>query len=502
MAIIDIDTVKKQPSIRHNLILSFTSSEEIIQFNKDCELVTEYSRAEVIHKKFSETLLLPEYIKQWKSHLQKIQGTMEVNEFILPLKTKSNAVYQITWNGFCIKDEKGALTNICLFGTTQSTPPRLSEPKAPSPTIQDDVQKIEPFTIPDSKYPAFPRALAPDQEKNVDLPLEPIEQSSTSSEIIEEYRSTFSSMIEKIIGNTSNQLNAMSEMMKDLIRKYDSLTNRLIELEKNHENQERHLTFLENEYHKPRETTNGPIVEKNGTLIKQSGTEKKSRFFSDPFGYVRQRRDLDMKIHELENRKKELETAEAQFLNEKKIFDTRIQEFSNWRDKLEQLEMEIEKRRQELMKQDQLFITETPPVPLEDHPVQPEGVESSSSEMPEYYQSLDNIPQSAAIVQRGILKQINTSFAELIGYPMQEIMERNFFDFIAVEGLAEIERYYLHRLKGESITSYKTVFSTKENQKVFVEVTVKPTIYNGEKAEIAIITGLDSKKHEEQKSSV
>jgi PAS domain S-box-containing protein len=502
MAAIDTETEEKQPSMRRNLILSFTCSEEIIQFNKDCELVTEYPRNEVIHKKFGEMLLPPEYLTQWKARLQRIQETLEVNEFTLPLKTRSNTAFQVTWNGFCIKDEKGALTNICLLGTTQSSPAISSEPRSPGSLKQDTAQEKDTCTIPDTNYSGFPRTLTQNQEKNMDLPLEPISLSSTSSEITEEYRSTFSNILEKIIGNTSDQLNAMSEMMKDLIRKYDSLTNRLVELEKNHENQGQHLTFLENEYHKSRETKNEPFVEKNDLPTKESGTEKKSRFFSDPFGYKRQHRDLDIKIHELENRKKELEAIEAQVLNEKNIFNARIDEFSQWRDKLEQLEMEIEKRRQELIKHDELFMIETSPVPIEEPPVKPESVESTSSEMPEYHQILDNIPQSAAIVQRGILKQINTSFAELIGYPMQEIMERNFFDFIAVEGLAEIERYYLHRLKGESITSYKTVFSTKENQKVLVEVTVKPTIYNGEKAEIAIIIGLDPKKHEEQKSSV
>ena len=206
-----------------------------------------------------------------------------------------------------------------------------------------------------------------------------------------------------------------------------------------------------------------------------------------------------MKIHELMSRKKELDESEAQFLNEKKIFDTRIEEFSQWRYKLEQLEMEIEKRRQELNRQDQVFFKEMQPLSLETQLVEQENNDRDAPDTPDYHQILDKIPQSAVIVQRGILKQINTSFAELIGYPVHEIMEKNFFDFIADEGLAEIEKYYLHRLKGVSITSYKTVISTKENDKVYVEVSVKPTSYNGEKAEIAIITGLETKKQGEQK---
>jgi PAS domain S-box-containing protein len=111
-----------------------------------------------------------------------------------------------------------------------------------------------------------------------------------------------------------------------------------------------------------------------------------------------------------------------------------------------------------------------------------------------YHELLDKIPQSAAIVQRGILKQINSSFVSLLGYAMDEVVEKNFFDFIALEGLADVEKYYLDRLKGENVTAYKTVFSTKDNNKISVEISIKQTIYNGEKAEIAIISCLDQQE--------
>jgi hypothetical protein len=75
---------------------------------------------------------------------------------------------------------------------------------------------------------------------------------------------------------------------------------------------------------------------------------------------------------------------------------------------------------------------------------------------------------------------------------MDEIVEKSYFDFIALEGLADVEKYYLDRLKGDSVSVYRTVFSTKDDIKIPVEVSIKQTIYNGEKAEIAIITCLES----------
>ena len=67
------------------------------------------------------------------------------------------------------------------------------------------------------------------------------------------------------------------------------------------------------------------------------------------------------------------------------------------------------------------------------------------------------------------------------------------FNFIAPEGLVDLEKYYLGRLKGSNKYTYETVFSTKDNSKIMVEVSIKPTTYNGKKAEIAIIKELKNK---------
>ncbi len=120
-------------------------------------------------------------------------------------------------------------------------------------------------------------------------------------------------------------------------------------------------------------------------------------------------------------------------------------------------------------------------------------VGGSDIETIEHHNVLDKTVQCAAIIQRGILKQINDSFAELVGFETDELMNKSLFDFIAPEGLAGLEKYYLNRLKGSDSYTYGTVFSTKDNSKILVEVSIKPTIYEGKKAEIAIIKELENK---------
>ena len=97
-------------------------------------------------------------------------------------------------------------------------------------------------------------------------------------------------------------------------------------------------------------------------------------------------------------------------------------------------------------------------------------------------------------MKRGILKQVNRSFVELLGYDMNLFLEKSLLDFIAPEGISGIEEYYLRRLKGGVVSNYETVFLTKNDDKMVVRINIKPTTFDGEKAEIAVIKKLDKKE--------
>jgi PAS domain S-box-containing protein len=198
--------------------------------------------------------------------------------------------------------------------------------------------------------------------------------------------------------------------------------------------------------------------------------------------------------HKLDERGKELSELEVKLIQDRKNLDKRIAEFSKWKEKLITLESEIEKRGNELVEQkktlrENSIFSPTKGVRLDGSSIlKKEGSayeESIDREDP--HEILDKIPQCAAIVQRGILKRINSSFAELIGFETDEIVNKSFLDFIAPEGLVGIERYYLNRLQRSGKFTYKTVLSTKNNRKILVEIFIKPTFYDGEKAEITVV---------------
>ena len=500
MTAIDQKENDKGLHTNQELILGLNLSEEIIQFNIECERFTGYMRDEVLHKKISEILLPQESITLWKTLLESIRQTMLVDDFSLPIKTKHDQTYMISWTGFLIKDENGSVKDICLFGKPQKKEEiniQYSDTLATA-SIQlkeENIQTIATEPMPQPKKREMPMKQA--QKKIIFA-----SEKKTGYEAINnaggEYLVKPLETMKKIKQKKSEQLDSMNKSTKELSRKYDTVTRRLAKLEKkdqrlekNHKNLGKHMQLLEKGY--KRHTRKQKNLN-NTTFAEELQKNAEVTFFSDPFGFKRQHRELSLQKQQIEVRTKQLDAFEEQLIKERTTFNARVEEFSRWREKLELLESAIEKRRQELMEQEDVLLERVAITTREPISKKPEIVKSTVPTISNYHELLDKIPHSAAIVQRGILKQINSSFVSLLGYAIDEVVEKSFFDFIALEGLADVEKYYLDRLKGENVSAYKTVFSTKDNNKISVEISIKQTIYNGEKAEIAIITCLNQQE--------
>lgn len=100
---------------------------------------------------------------------------------------------------------------------------------------------------------------------------------------------------------------------------------------------------------------------------------------------------------------------------------------------------------------------------------------------------IDEMNDIVVVVQRGIFKEVSNSFAGFLGYERTELLQKNFFVFIAPRGYGDARKYYLNRLKGVTSNSFRTILLTKTNTEVLVEITVTPTIYNGDSAEFLCI---------------
>jgi PAS domain S-box-containing protein len=583
----------------HDLILSLTQDQEIIQFNKESERFTGFHRDEVLHKKLTDILVPTETASEWSSLLVLIEQNMWIDNFILPIKTKTNQVRMIAWTGFLVKDEQGVAKDICIFGKPIKTelqrppegiPSKDKPPKATpvlqekEPLVDQDVQKTSPSSISqeipypqktEQKSPAnvpepLPSSIPPNtpvlqkkehqgdqdvqkaspstdtekvpppQEKEAKVPLNvqkpvpssTVQEAPTPQEkehlkkhgtrkmifargekkaqdeplpvplgkppvAVEQKQPTATSEFqEKQSGVSSQKLDAILQSLTNLTQKYETALSRIAELEKKEETIEKKQKHPEASPKPQKDLTdsskkNQPSVKPSKTEDTPPPEETHHTFFSDPFGFKRQHSELDIKRKQLELRMKQLESYETRLMKEKDTFHARVAEFSKWQEKLIGLEAEIEKRRQELIQQENTVLEQRPQRIVSQQPTSPIQTRQKNigGDVPPCDdETLEKIPQSAAIIQRGIFKQINTPFLELLGYSMEEIIEKSYFDFIAVEGLADVEKYYLDRLKGDNVSVYQTVFSAKDNTKIPAEVNIKQTVYNGEKAEIAIIT--------------
>lgn len=100
---------------------------------------------------------------------------------------------------------------------------------------------------------------------------------------------------------------------------------------------------------------------------------------------------------------------------------------------------------------------------------------------------IDEMDHIVAVIQRGIFRDISNSFADVLGYERTELLQKNFFVFIAPRGFEDARKYYLNRLKGITTNSFRTVLLTKAQTELPVEITVAPTVYKGDSAEFISI---------------
>ena len=383
------DSVSK---ITNNLVIGISKDGEIIQFNKECQKITGYSRGEVLRRKFFDLLIPKHSQKQWENMFD-LAITKGVDNFKLPWKTRGGNEILISWSSFPLETKEGLIRSICFIG-----------------------KNIE--------IKAYDKFFYDSQRDKLESEIKSQERQGDKEVIFTE--------VDKLIMTESSKSYELGEKLNDLRIKYDIIN--------------RKIKAIENE-------TGKPISD-----------------LSDAFKEFDGKDEYTLKL-----------------IEDKKNLDKRIAEFGKYKEKLIELETEIEKRRNNVMKQEKSLreniLTKRSSL-----------IKDENINMEKYSPNLDEILESAAIVRRGILKQINSSFADLIGFETDEILNRDFIDFVAPEGLANIEQYYLNRLKGIGDSTYDTIFSTKNKGYISVKIKIKPTFYKGEKAEIAIVNKIENQQ--------
>ena len=505
------------------LVVSINKTGKIVQFNKKCEKVSGYSKEEALNKGLIDFLIPESYFEVWGRLFNLARQDKVINDLKLPWLTRNGQEIMISWSSFPIEEIGGETEDICLLGKLI-----ISDNDSKEPIIGhikegiDDKEFLLNFIRAGlKKEEDIDDKIKGAEEKGISFALgnkrivikeassggykdvikNVIDKDTKNISLKEEKESTSTKPIETVKPlKTVKPVETLDEKKLDEIYKltlknYEDIHKTIKDLEKRNDKLEKEKKKLEQIFvsfktpisdikddKKPHKT--GEFIRKKTSTLVNSLSGKKKR------------EELDRMIHELDERKNFLDNLEAQLTREKGDINEQRNEFCKWREKLEFLEDEIEKRRVELVDQEKIFKDQFIDSSRGEvtHAASPESVREMQDV---HHEILDKIPRSAAIVKRGILKQVNPPFIELLGYDTNILLEKSLLDFIAPEGISGIEEYYLSRLKGGVISTYETVFLTKDNNKLAVKVSIKPTIFNGENAEIAVFNKAGNKQEDE-----
>jgi len=170
-------------------------------------------------------------------------------------------------------------------------------------------------------------------------------------------------------------------------------------------------------------------------------------------------------------------------------------------EKLAKLEDELEQKKRGLVKKEET-IREQPSTPLDKtmltEPVYIEHAtplddDTDGKDAATYRILLERIQDPAVVIQRGAFKEVSQPFADLLGYDAAEIVGKRLLDFVVPGGFSSIEKYYLQRLKGKSISGVEIMFLTKDDHKINVNLITKSITFNGEKIDVTIFKKLGGK---------
>ena len=111
---------------------------------------------------------------------------------------------------------------------------------------------------------------------------------------------------------------------------------------------------------------------------------------------------------------------------------------------------------------------------------------------------LKEFPGPMALIQEGEIILINEAALNQLGYTEEEIMGRDFLDFIHPQSFEHVRDLHQKRIAGKSVPDqYETYLSTKSSEAWSCEIRVKKIRYKGKRAFLVNMIGLDQREKKE-----
>jgi PAS domain S-box-containing protein len=112
-----------------------------------------------------------------------------------------------------------------------------------------------------------------------------------------------------------------------------------------------------------------------------------------------------------------------------------------------------------------------------------------------YRNQLEQIQRSAAVIQDGKIRLVNSRLLKLLGYSAQDLIDSLFMHFVHPDELPKLAKFYGKRLAGEDVPSiYKTVVRHKDESQVHVEISSGIIAFKGNPATLVLVRYLNKKR--------
>ncbi len=167
--------------------------------------------------------------------------------------------------------------------------------------------------------------------------------------------------------------------------------------------------------------------------------------------------------------------------------DFLLKDLESKKDKSNKLEYEINQRRKNLVSKESDFAARLSELAGLSDVKLSKNTENNIEENQNDKSLFDGTDDGVVMLYRGRMKEMNESFAKLLGFNIDEIINKNIIDFIVPEDLTKIEKYYFKRLKGKPVSYFEAAFLSKNHEKIPVEITTEDKIYNGKLMKIIIV---------------
>ena len=122
--------------------------------------------------------------------------------------------------------------------------------------------------------------------------------------------------------------------------------------------------------------------------------------------------------------------------------------------------------------------------------------EDDLSKSEEKYRTLiDRANDGIVVIQDNIVKMCNHYITEFWGGSIDQIIGRNFMDFIHPEALSDVVNRYKRRMAGEPLPSiYESILKRKDGSGFFAELNAGIITYDGRPADLIIVRDINDRK--------